>query len=129
MNKKLWITFVGLSVVLTVLLYLLHSHIVSQNELIIPLSRIYIFNLLVNSMVYSSVYYTSQFAPDKVGYAFMAISVLKILASILFLTPLFYSENKELTLEVVNFFIPYFIFLTLEILFSLKVLQYQTNSE
>ncbi len=122
MKTKTLYLYIGVSAVLTVLMYLLHIYLV-KGTFIIPIINIYIFHFTLNLLVLLALFFTAKTAYDKTGFAFMTMSVLKMLSAIIFLWPLFVTEQKELVPEVVNFFVPYFVFLTLEIAFSIKLLK------
>jgi hypothetical protein len=122
MIKKLLYTFLLLSLILAVLFFLIHSYF-ANSTFILKLYSIYLFHFIVNSLVYVVISYISKTYFDRIGFAFMTLSVLKMLASVIFLMPIFISDKVNLIPEVINFFAPYFIFLLLEIVFTIKVLQ------
>lgn len=59
---------------------------------------------------------------DKVGYAFMACSILKMSASIIFLIPLIKGEQSSKIPDTIAFFVPYFIYLGIDMYFALRLL-------
>jgi hypothetical protein len=59
---------------------------------------------------------------DKTGFAFLATSILKMMASIVFLIPLIQSTSINLIPDVFAFFIPYFLFLTFETFFAIRLI-------
>jgi len=65
------------------------------------------------------VYKKSQ---DHAGFAFMGTSLLKMLAAILFLLPGFLSDDKPSFTNILNFFIPYFVFLIFEAIQVIKLI-------
>lgn len=123
MGKKLTFNFIIFSFFLTIVLYLIHNHVFKDHVFIIKIRNIYLFFLIINTLEYLSLYFVSKFSFDKTGFTFMTLSVLKMLISIIFLLPIFQSKNENLIPEVINFFIPYFVFLITGIVFSLKLIQ------
>jgi len=123
MSKKLTFNFIIFSFLLTIGLYLIHNQILKDHVFIIKIRNIYFFFLIINTLEYLNLYFVSKFSFDKTGFTFMTLSVLKMLISVIFLLPIFQSKNENLIPEVINFFIPYFIFLITEMVFSLKLIQ------
>lgn len=64
---------------------------------------------------------------DYVGFAFMGLLLVKGLACILFLIPSFLSEPKPNFKDLMLFFIPYFIFLAYEAVFSIRLINRSEN--
>tara|TARA_R110001583_G_scaffold103863_3_gene251139 strand:+ start:27672 stop:27887 length:216 start_codon:yes stop_codon:yes gene_type:complete len=60
--------------------------------------------------------------PEKVGFSFMALSVLKMLVTVLFLVPLIRIDKVQKLPDIIAFFVPYFFFLTFELTFIIKLL-------
>lgn len=52
--------------------------------------------------------------PDKTGFAFMGLCLLKVMASVVFFVPLIQADVAAPEPDVISFFIPYFLFLTFE---------------
>ena len=121
MKNKTLLIYLSISTILAVFMYVLHINL-KQQRFIISILNIYIFHFVFSLLVLFAVYFTSKTAYDKTGFAFMAMSVLKMLSAIIFLWPLFKTNQKNLLPEIFNFFVPYFVFLTLEIAFSIKIL-------
>ena len=108
------------------ILFLAHWYILQQlysKALFFPLWKIYLFNAaLVMGMYFLLRYYGSR-KPDSVLKIFMLLSILKMAFVIVFLLPLFLGRAANAFIEVINFFIPYFALLILEILALNKFLQ------
>ena len=66
---------------------------------------------------------------DYAGFAFMGTSLLKMLAAILFLLPGFLSDNKPSLINILNFFIPYFLFLIFEAVQVIKLINIKVDSK
>ncbi|HZH69909.1 MAG TPA: hypothetical protein VFD80_05630, partial [Flavobacteriaceae bacterium] len=52
---------------------------------------------------------------DKVFVAFMAATLVKMLLALVFLLPVLINKGPNPTADVLNFFIPYFVFLAFEV--------------
>lgn len=83
---------------------------------------IYVFHFFVTLLIYLSILFVNKTFPDNTGFAFMACSLLKMMASVLFLVPLIQMEEVSVLNDVFAFFIPYFLFLFVETYFALKLL-------
>lgn len=105
----------------SLLLLVVHVYILRQfftGDLQIPLWLIYVFNAVMVLLVFSVMRYYSDKGKDMMK-LFLAFTGLKMALAIILLLPLFIQKSDHLQLEVFNFFIPYFLFLTFEI-FSLN---------
>lgn len=108
------------------ILFLAHWYIIAQlysETLYFPLWKVYLFNAaLVLGMYFLLRYYGSR-KPNSVLKFFMLLSILKMAFVIVFLLPLFLGRAENAQIEVINFFIPYFVLLIFEILALNKFLQ------
>jgi len=59
---------------------------------------------------------------DKTGFAFMACSLLKMMAAVLFLLPVMLNDTPNPLQDIVAFFIPYFLFLIFETIYAVKLI-------
>lgn len=128
MNKGKLNFLVGL-LIFTGILYVVHYSIFyyffSEITLYIPIWSIYCFNSVVVLIVYSIIKNKTK-KESKKGYnAFLLLTFIKMILAIVFLLPLFSGESTNTKTEVINFFIPYFFFLTFEILAINKLLKSQ----
>lgn len=126
MNKSKLNFLVGL-LIFTGILYVVHYSIFynffSEITLYIPIWSIYCFNSVVVLIVYSIIKNKTK-KESKKGYnAFLLLTFIKMILVIVFLLPLFSGESTNTKTEVINFFIPYFFFLTFEILAINKLLK------
>ncbi len=126
MNKSKLNFLVGL-LIFTGILYVVHYSIFynffSEITLYIPIWSIYCFNSVVVLIVYSIIKNKTK-KESKKGYnAFLLLTFIKMILAIVFLLPLFSGESTNTKTEVINFFIPYFFFLTFEILAINKLLK------
>lgn len=93
------------------------------------LVSIYLFHVIsalavagITQLVYSNF-------KDQAGLAFMATSLVKMLAAILFLLPGFISDDKPNFSNILNFFVPYFLFLIFEAIQVIKLINPKESSE
>ena len=109
-----------------IILFLIHFYIILQffeGQLYFPIWSIYIFNAVLVFAVYSVMKYKSKKAGKKMYHLFLGMTILKMALAIVFLLPLFFDKSDHSQLEVINFFIPYFLFLAFEIFSLNKFLQ------
>ncbi|AFU68792.1 ATP synthase membrane protein [Psychroflexus torquis ATCC 700755] len=83
---------------------------------------IYIFHTISALSVAGVVQLVYKNSKDHAGFAFMGTSLLKMLAAILFLLPGFLSDDKPSFTNILNFFIPYFVFLIFEAIQVIKLI-------
>ncbi len=122
MNKDLFAFFLRL-VAFTGLLFAIHYYIFatffSEIQLYFPLWTIYTFNAILVFIVYAIINYQFLKGNKKTYNLFLISTLVKMVLAIVFLLPLFFGKSTNSKIEVVNFFIPYFLFLAFEI-FSLN---------
>lgn len=85
-------------------------------KFIIPLWKIYVFNFTSLSLIYFGLLINFNYNLFNHLYFFVFATILKMIAAIIILRPLFSIDNSDLTFEVLNFFFLYFIFLFIEII-------------
>lgn len=103
----------------TALLFAVHYYIFfnffSEIELYFPLWTIYAFNAILVLIVYSIIRYRVRQGLEKVYNLFLILTLVKMALAVVFLLPLFTGKSEQPRMEVINFFIPYFLFLAFEI--------------
>lgn len=112
--------------VFTIFLFGIHFYILSQffdGTLHFPVWVIYVFNAVLVLLVYTIITYKNKQGSKKMYQLFLGLTTLKMILTIVFLLPLFLGKSDHAQLEVVNFFIPYFLFLGFEIFSLNKFLQ------
>ena len=125
MNKEIN-SFIIQLLLFTVLLFGVHYYILSQffeGELYFPIWTIYMFNAVLVFVVFSVLRLKSKQGSKKMYELFLGLTMLKMILAIVFLLPLFFGKSDHSQLEVINFFIPYFLFLAFEIFSLNKFLQ------
>ena len=103
------------SLIILLVHYLIIDLTVSA-KFIIPLWKIYVFNFTSLSLIYFGLLINFNYNLFNHLYFFVFATILKMIAAIIILRPLFSINNSDLTFEVLNFFFLYFIFLFIEII-------------
>ncbi len=83
---------------------------------------IYVFHIIITVLSYLFLLFVNKTFPDKTGFAFMGISLIKMMASVVFLIPLIKSDTIDRIPDVAMFFIPYFLFLLFETIFAVRLI-------
>jgi uncharacterized membrane protein YcgQ (UPF0703/DUF1980 family) len=83
---------------------------------------IHLFIFIATITVYYLVKLIVKIAPDKAGFTFLGLGLLKMFASIIFLFPLINSSYIDKVPTVIYFFITYFVYLLVETVFVTRLL-------
>ena len=125
--KKRQALFLVQLIVFTLLLFTTHSYLQyyfsDSTEQFLPLWKIYVFNVFVTAIIYTVINYNYSFGKKTIFILFMSMTLFKMVLTILFLLPLFFSSSDVKKITVLNFFIAYFFFLFFEILSLIKLLK------
>ncbi len=126
LNSANYKTFLIQILILTIALYFIHYNIIKfliKDSSLLPfLKNIYLFLCLtVLAFVFLLTHYSKK-NPKKILQTFLILSGLKMILVIIFLLPLFLGEIQKINAYMANFFIPYFIYLIIEIKYSLWLL-------
>ena len=108
------------------LLFAVHFYLVSQffeGNLHLPIWSIYVFNAVLVAVVYSIILNKSKGESKNIFQLFLMLTIGKMVLAVVFLMPLFFKKSDHTQLEILNFFVPYFLFLTFEIFSLNKFLQ------
>ena len=103
---------------LAAVLFFVHQYTEDQfflGELYFPLWQVYLFNVVLVLGVFVILRYFSLKQPDKIFQVFLILTLIKMGLVIVFLLPLFLKKSDHVLLEILNFFIPYFSLLILEV--------------
>lgn len=101
--------------------YLIIDYLV-EVELYYSIFSIYTFHILVTFLIYFALVFIHENFEDKTGFAFMALSLFKMLAAIIFLLPMMLAEVEAPFGSLVSFFVPYFFFLIFETIYVVKLI-------
>ncbi|WP_055447228.1 DUF6168 family protein [Lacinutrix mariniflava] len=125
MKNKL-ITFstilIPFSLILFALQYFVVTKLVSDLALFYSTWSVYLFHFIATLLVYMAVLFVNKTFSDQTGFAFMACGLVKMMAALVFLLPLIQNKEIDALNDVLAFFVPYFLFLLLETVYVVKVL-------
>lgn len=105
----------AISVILIGIHYYIYAYFINQIEFKLPLWTVYTFHFVVVLIVYSVINYKYASGKTEIFNTFMVLTFLKMILAVLFLLPVLLSETENKAADVLNFFIPYFIYLGLEV--------------
>ncbi len=95
--------------------YYIFYNFFAEIALYIPIWGIYLFNAALVFIVFSLIYYKVSNGSNKSYQLFLIATLIKMMLAIVFLMPLFFGKSAYSVVEVINFFIPYLLFLAFEI--------------
>lgn len=111
---------------LTFVLYFCQEFILSNffNYLEFKLTTIsiYFFHFFTVIVSYVLLVIVNKYFFPQTGYAFLAFGIIKMGLSVYFLMPVIQSNLADKVPDVLSFFIPFFIYLFLETIFSVTLL-------
>jgi hypothetical protein len=93
----------------------LFENFFSDSLLFFPLWQIYAFHVVTVLLIYTVINYKFSNGNSVIFNYFMIGTLLKMVLAFLFLLPLLLSDFQSKKPDVMNFFIPYFIFLAFEV--------------
>ena len=105
----------GFSLLLCAIHYYIYSNFYSDAALYLPIWGIYVFNFVLVLAVYGLMNHKAATDESKVYNTFLILTIAKMALAIVFLLPLFVGKSENSTIEVINFFVAYFLFLGFEI--------------
>lgn len=112
---------------ITVVLYFIQKLAVNSlshsNTFLYPVWKIYAFHFSVTFFILTALYFVGKIASNYIGFTFMGFILLKMVAAVVFLIPLIKLESGSKIPDFISFFIPYFIYLFLEIILTMKLLK------
>jgi|SRR5690606_7654710 len=117
------LAYIGITLLLFTAQWAIQSQFFSQIDFYYPLWGIYLFHSCFAAVIYFTVKAVHGILPDKAGLAFLALSGFKMLGAIIFLIPLIKSELADPIPAVFSFFIPYFLYLLIEVIIVIKLLK------
>jgi len=110
--KKRQISFLVQILLISIALFGLHNYLLfyfgKEISLFFPIWHIYIFHLIITTILYTLINYRYSTGRMNVFNLFMGATFLKMIIAILFLLPLLLSDFENKQPDVFNFFIPYF---------------------
>ena len=124
MQTKL-LSFLKLFLPFSVLLFLMQYGLINyifEIDLFYSTLAIYSFHVLATFLIFLFLVFVNKTFSDKTGFAFMACSLLKMLAAVLFLLPMMLNDVPHPFQDLMAFFIPYFFFLFFETIYAVKLI-------
>lgn len=119
------ISFLKLFLPFSIILFLIQFALVNyvfKVELYYSTLATYTFHFLATFLIFLFLVFVHKTFSDKTGFAFMAGSLLKMLAAVLFLLPVMLNDTPNPFKDIVAFFIPYFLFLIFETIYAVKLI-------
>ena len=104
------------------LLHILALHLTGKTLLENFIFTSYIFNFIITIIFFSFLLISSKFNDSSLGWVFFITSGLKFLAFFIIIYPFFNLDNIIQKIELLNFFLPYTLCLTIEIRQLSKIL-------
>lgn len=119
--QKLLLLFTGFAAVTFGTHYLL-AEAFFTHAFFYPVWQIHAFLFTATLIILVLMHLVHKSFPDKTGFAFMAFSILKIAFSVLFFIPLMQADVPKPEADVLNFFVPYFLYLTFEAVSAVRLI-------
>jgi hypothetical protein len=114
--------FLPFALVLFGLQYFVTSAVVPDTFFYYSLESIYIFHIVITIAAHLFLLFVHKTFPDKAGFTFMGMGLLKMMACVVFLIPMIQSDTVDRIPDVGAFFIPYFMFLLFETVFAVRII-------
>ncbi|SDR93068.1 hypothetical protein [Christiangramia echinicola] len=114
-------TFIPFSILLFSIQFALLNYFF-EIELYYSTIAIYSFHVLATFLIFLFLTFVHKTFSDKTGFAFMACSLLKMLAAVLFLLPMMLNDVANPFIDMITFFIPYFLFLIFETIYAVRLI-------
>lgn len=115
--------------IISVLIYLIHKTIFFFNKnnfnfqnFHFPIETIYGFFLICSLSILYILIMVKEKNIDNVGYTFLLVTFIKMGVSYFVLSPILQSRNLSMRIEKLNFFIIFALFLTIETLITIRIL-------
>ena len=114
--RNFFIGLFGFTAVLIAAHYYIIFLFFSETTLYFPVWTIYLFNFILVGIVYTIIRFKENKGKLNAFSLFLMLTLVKMALAVVFLLPLFSGRSDDSTLEVFNFFIPYFFDLSFEII-------------
>lgn len=125
MKKKL-LDFLKIFIPFSIILFVFHfiANQIFLEEIIFYYSlwAIYAFHIISTLLIYFILVFIYKNFRDKTGFAFMGASLFKMLAAVLFLMPMLVNNENDPFINLLSFFIPYFLYLIFETFFAVRLI-------
>lgn len=88
----------------------------------LSIETIYEFFLTCSVIIVFILIFVKEKNIDNVGYTFLLVTCIKMAVSYAFLSPILHSENPNISTEKLNFFFIFALFLTIETIVTVRIL-------
>ena len=113
--------FIPFGLLLSFSHFLFVTYVLVDLKFELGIDSIYLFLFFTTLLIYIFLVFVNVKFPEKTGFAFLTNSLLKMMASVVFLLPIILSKNR-LVNDVLAFFISYFLFLIFETIFVVRLI-------
>lgn len=114
--------FIPFTIILFFLHYLTNQFFLGEIKFYYSIWGIYAFHIISTLLIYFLLIYIYDNYREKTGFAFMGASLFKMLAAVLFLLPMLVNNENNPFINLLSFFIPYFLYLIFETFFAVKLI-------
>jgi len=114
--------FLPFALVLFGLQYFVTQELFSQTNFYYSTWSIYVFHIIITVLAHVFLLFVHKNFPEKAGFTFMGMGLIKMMACVVFLIPMIQSDIDNRIPDVAAFFIPYFIFLLFETIFAVRLI-------
>lgn len=114
--------FVPYALVLFALQHFVTLNLFSTTPFYYSVWSIYVFHIIISILGHLFLLFVYKNFPDKTGFTFMGMGVLKMMACVVFLIPMIQSDTVDRIPDVGAFFIPYFLFLLFETIVAVRLI-------
>lgn len=114
--------FIPFSIVLFATQYFIMQSLSDKYNFFYAAWSIYLFNILATFIVYLLLIYINKNFSTYTGFTFLGASFFRMMAAVVFLIPFIKSGAANPIVDVSAFFIPYFLFLLFETVFTIRLI-------
>lgn len=114
--------FIPFSVILFIAQFFITQKLFPDTVFFYQTWSIYTFHIIATFLIYLFLLFVNKNFSDKTGFVFLAGSILKMMAAVVFLVPLIQADVNHPITDVAAFFIPYFLFLFFETIFAIRLI-------
>ena len=110
------------TVLLGFIQYYLTIKVFNINNLFYNVFSIYSIHSIITTIILLILIFINYKFPLKTGFAFMGLSLFKMILIVVILFPIVQSKMIDKTIDILSFFIPYFLFLFFETIFAIRLM-------
>lgn len=124
---KFTLFFIPLSLMMFLIQKKLSTIVVKNHLFFFDNFSIYSFLFWVTYISFFLLLIINKFSKNNTGFGFLGLGIIKMGISVYYLFPLIQSNASNKIPDVLAFFIPFFLFLFFETIFSIKILESRYN--